>query len=712
MIRSLLAAAAVALVSLSAPQTQAQAKPTPDMTPFEIPTVLAASEGFGSQLVMACEQVKKYKAPAVGAPAAAPAAAPPLPKFAATDASTARAALENASAPTSVEEAALDAAALNLKVICAELGSDNLVNLDSHLEILRELRSSGIVPAIAAAAANGAKDGKELIEKGRTAGGPLQSVAPVAGSSLTGVESSLFNGLASFLVTRSKEEAILYLQEKLGDELCDEQKLSEVFPNTCALVTSVDGSLSLAAMGTALNAAAKADLRQLPDGLLKLAELEDAPHYYGYEGTRLAFAMILHMADGREPLDVLRSVHALPARACEDSSLVHPADAACRQVFRAFRLSSGLLYAGEANGFKDARANFGNVSVVGTLLDAEARANSAVPKVTPPFALQAAHYQVLLKALKTVAKVRKEIDERTQPLTKPAAEKADPIERRRQLASIATSTMKHVAQLTIDIAPSLSLPQPQHDEVVKAMNVVAATSGLATNVLLEQFGAAILDGQKLIKALSVLNPPSEIASSLAAAQKLLPLVAEIASAKNSADVATALEAAAAPASSYRAKYERSVVAIGGLVGGLGGWEKPSDPSNTEALGNSKSSGFVGGFAPVGLQAAVPLSTSLYLEGMLSVIDLGALTTQRFEAEVSDDEDATTTTNVTFGQVFSPGLYVMLGLCGSPLVLGGGVSMAPSLRKVSAPGMDGTVSEELSTVRVGGFLAMDVTILPL
>lgn len=153
------------------------------------------------------------------------------------------------------------------------------------------------------------------------------------------------------------------------------------------------------------------------------------------------------------------------------------------------------------------------------------------------------------------------------------------------------------------------------------------------------------------------------------------------------------------------------LAIEGLVKSTA-WEKPNDPSNDQALGKSKGSGFIGGFAPVGLQASIPVSRKVYVEGMLSVIDLGALTTQRFKAEVSDNKDTTTTTNVTFGQVFSPGAYVMFGLGGSPLVIGGGVSWAPSLRKVSAPEMGGTVSEELSTLRVGGFLAMDVTILPL
>jgi hypothetical protein len=246
------------------------------------------------------------------------------------------------------------------------------------------------------------------------------------------------------------------------------------------------------------------------------------------------------------------------------------------------------------------------------------------------------------------------------------------------------------------------------------MDLVASSADLASDILQEQFGAVLLDSRLLIGKLGVLNPPPALKQILDDAQRVLPLVSEIASAKSSADVSAALQAAAAPADSYRAKYQRNVVALGGLVGGFGGWERPNQPHDKALFGSSQTSGVVAGFAPVGLQASTPFCNQLfYFEAMLSVIDLGALTTQRFESQVSDSTAVTTSTNVTFGQVFSPGAYGMFGLGGSPLVLGFGASLAPSLRTVETTlPAGGTVKEDLSTLRVGGFLAMDITILPL
>ena len=74
----------------------------------------------------------------------------------------------------------------------------------------------------------------------------------------------------------------------------------------------------------------------------------------------------------------------------------------------------------------------------------------------------------------------------------------------------------------------------------------------------------------------------------------------------------------------------------------------------------------------------------------------------------------TETNVTFTQVFSPGLYAAFGLFGSPFVAGGGVSYAPELRSLEKtdPATGQTTSEKVSAFRYGAFLAVDVTIFPL
>jgi hypothetical protein len=106
--------------------------------------------------------------------------------------------------------------------------------------------------------------------------------------------------------------------------------------------------------------------------------------------------------------------------------------------------------------------------------------------------------------------------------------------------------------------------------------------------------------------------------------------------------------------------------------------------------------------------------------LLSVLDLGAVTTIRQEEETKGDlPDATdpmttapkaeAAAQIGFAQVFSPGAHFLVGIAGSPFVAGFGVSLSPELREVSQAG---AVTTEVSVLRYGAFLAVDVPIFPL
>jgi hypothetical protein len=122
--------------------------------------------------------------------------------------------------------------------------------------------------------------------KGRLQGGMQGSEA------LSGIESRVIEGLADFLVTRTKEEAILYLQEQFTNRFCKKPDLRTILPRTCETLETLDATVSIAAVGTALNGAARRDLEALPDGVLKLASKHDRAHYYVYEPSRLVYALI------------------------------------------------------------------------------------------------------------------------------------------------------------------------------------------------------------------------------------------------------------------------------------------------------------------------------------------------------------------------------------------------------------------------------------
>jgi hypothetical protein len=182
-------------------------------------------------------------------------------------------------------------------------------------------------------------------------------------------------------------------------------------------------------------------------------------------------------------------------------------------------------------------------------------------------------------------------------------------------------------------------------------------------------------------------------------------------------VAAALDAYAAPIGSYKAKYRRTAWMLNGMVGVLGGYET----INTHDV--SGGSAIFGGFAAVGLHVTTPVGpygadNFFHVGALFSLLDLGALTTRRFDQELDRDSgdstpdepppEASAQPELSFTQVFSPGGYLTLGIGSSPLVFGVGVSYAPELRTVTDSGSE----FKASALRYGAFLAVDVPILPL
>jgi len=536
----------------------------------------------------------------------------------------------------------------------------------------------------------------------------------VVSPSMSGFESNLLNGLADFLVTRTKEEAILYLQGEIANEFCKGDGLI-VLKNTCDAITALDPSLSIAAIGTALNAAAKRDLAALPDGTLQVIANHDPERLFLYEPLRMTYAVAIAAHDGRLPLELVRSLYAVAPRACETAAApLALADVRAKDVFTAVRVASALVYSAQASGVDQLgdKLPAHPVRAVGVLLEMESRYAAPFGPARKPI-LQLTMINDLTGVLNGLASVLTQWQQHENTL-KTNDGKSTPTDRKRVLGTTLFDTIVRLSDLTRKLAPSFVTDQAALALVKSTTAITRDVAGLGKDLVNDDYGAVPIDTSALIGDVKQAAGFSDSFTKLLTdAQKYAPLVSEIASAKSSADVSTALQAAAAPADSYRAKYQRGQVALNGLVGGFFGGELPNKPSNA-ALGNAQNSFAVAGFAPVGLEGTVPIGNLIYFGLMGSVIDLGALTTARFKSDASSANNVTTTTNVTFGQVFSPGGYLVIGLFKSPLVFGGGVSYAPSLRTLQATDATGTVTatENISAVRAGVFVAADVTLLPL
>lgn len=150
-------------------------------------------------------------------------------------------------------------------------------------------------------------------------------------------------------------------------------------------------------------------------------------------------------------------------------------------------------------------------------------------------------------------------------------------------------------------------------------------------------------------------------------------MATITQAKTSDDVANAIEAFALPSGSARIKRETAFnVSLNAYVGGFAGSEK--------ILNVDKTPQFVSGItAPVG----IAFSKGIHhwsVSAFVSVIDLGAITAFRFQ---NDSIEQVPT--IKLENIFSPGLFLSIGIPKTPISINGGVQIGPNLRQVNSTG---------------------------
>jgi hypothetical protein len=154
--------------------------------------------------------------------------------------------------------------------------------------------------------------------------------------------------------------------------------------------------------------------------------------------------------------------------------------------------------------------------------------------------------------------------------------------------------------------------------------------------------------------------------------------------------------------SYKGKYERTVIAVNALLGVTAGADfTPAGGPPGAAIGL---------FTPVGLHVTTPIADHwLHVGAMLSVIDLGALTSTRLGGSSAIEKSP----NVGFAQIFSPGLFATLGIAKAPVVIGGG-AVTPSLRAQDLLDTNNKVTgtTTVPSIRVEGFIAFDLPVLEL
>jgi hypothetical protein len=172
-------------------------------------------------------------------------------------------------------------------------------------------------------------------------------------------------------------------------------------------------------------------------------------------------------------------------------------------------------------------------------------------------------------------------------------------------------------------------------------------------------------------------------------------IAVVAQARRSDEIAAAIEAVALPpGSSAVKKHNKFSVAINAYTGLAGGGER------LQINSAERQKGFLAVSAPVGITFSWGLpgewapSFSLYTP----VLDVGAIAAYRF------DNATKKLPELEWSNLLAPGLYGVLGLGNDlPISLGLGAQLGPNLRRVTAAGLD----ETAQAWRWGGFLSVDI-----
>ncbi|HKY38817.1 MAG TPA: hypothetical protein VJN18_22905 [Polyangiaceae bacterium] len=506
----------------------------------------------------------------------------------------------------------------------------------------------------------------------RSPGADKRSLERDAGGAGSGasLETRLLTGTAEFFEARAKEEAKLFAYEVVKNHLCDcESEVKPYLVNTCALFESDE---TLAATPGAIREAVRADLDGLPAVLVgKLRQKNQVLAC----GAALAWTFGSEAIEGADVLELLAN-----AGLIVNAPLVKdPQDApACTVATRELIVE----IAAELKKQLQDRPRLERAVKEGNF----ARALSGDSRTRDVYAKAPEYAEVLEKVL---ARVR-QLDQAHQAWRK------DPSRENR--AAVVRAGLRTIEPI---VAFAVSKQQGSGDEgrAAEAATLAIKLTGQLVN---REYAASVVTAAQLGTTAKIVNGTT---------RNLLGLAAGLAQAESSDEVRATLEDAALPLGSWRRKNEKRVgLTLTGLVGVQAGYEIVLEKTPADGTVEPGSA-----FAPtllIGPDVHYGTGKGIRIGAQLSILDLGALLSFRLSDPEVDPpsgmatETAEQTPDIKVEQVFSPGLYPYLGI--GPFTIGPAFSFVPSLRRAGTAASQ----DSLNVIRVGGFAAVDVSVLPL
>jgi len=537
-----------------------------------------------------------------------------------------------------------------------------------------------------------------------------------AGADVRSAEARFVEGLTNFVLDRAKLEAIAYFEERFHASLCEpdpEAARVSYFPAVCDVLANARAAgFSLASASREMRAAARRDLRALPDNALYQQYVRTNSSLFAMSRVWLGLAVRLraNTLPAREVFGALASVSPGACDGPKDDKAV----ADCNRRLRALALVGTLLELGMRV------ADEGGIEKA-TLADALLLRHEA-QQSAGDVATQAPEYaKKLIEALSALQGIRasvkalagqaSEVEEKIRQ-----ARAASGAERKAQLRQVAL-VLSRFADGVIDVTEASAVAlrgcsagdcgldgDKLRAMVVESTGVIRSYSRLARDVLEDRWTVVAVEISQLY-----LRKASGQGATLVG--QYSPVIAELSGAQSSAEVQKILTEAAAPAGSYREKFRGNTRSITAFVGFGYGREYYS---TADANGSWPAHGL---FAPVGIHVTTPVKQKRLFGGAvgvyLSVLDLGPYASYR-----ESSSDIEKQPNVGLRQLVSPGAYLTYNVSWgsvpgttlydwfnkSPWVVGIGVARTPSLLRT-------TTDESVTSTRWQVFVAVDVTLFP-
>lgn len=538
-----------------------------------------------------------------------------------------------------------------------------------------------------------------------------RAISPIASLGGASWEDAIIQGTTAFIAKRAEEELLASFVDHLKNELCGDAKAKQYFPNTCMLTEKINTNMHQVPWGVFKSTIEK-DLQAMP---YRLVEYNVVPAINGNnvppDVGQYFYAMIdiiFLLERGENPFNVMAGMK----KYYQDFPLDWTNSPSAASLYLVGTLTEVIRPLIEKNEQSIAEKSL-TWEIAARLVYEQMKADGK-ENLIPTIDEERRKKIVELRSIyMELAKIDKELRNVNNALSK---RDDTQINNQMRAFSLYIQSATKIMQSYKTVMDVLGRQSGTETTYVNCVAKALGNLGDALNhVRSKEYNLVFVDVLALVENVNALRTDQSKDILPAWYYRYGPFLVEMATAKDAESVEKALENAAAPVGTWRAKrgcgaHMFSITSYFGAGGG-GEWVKSFSDSNATP--------FYGLFMPVGVEYAVGLGDYSSFQLMGSVANLGTIADFRYHPDDEDtfevdgeDAEVEEDPTYTFAQVFSPGVYGSFGIYKTPLVIGGGVSLAPRLRtiKYDAEGDFETAEEdEINVVRAHLFLAVDVTL---